>query len=352
MRKRVIVLIALLVLSLLVFSQEALKEKESSSSGEQSIQSEEPEKPLEGKIIFLNFGTFSVGLINEGKVVDWNLTSLTATYRGTGKAVLAGLTGGLAGAAAVPAIMAANANGLKPKEIYNMLSFFPNGESFFLTSPLTNKSFKCDLKGKKEKKYKFGGCDPEILPDGKTLFIASLASRKNGKIFCYDLENGKQIDFSIEGKERQWWPRHSPDLQKMVFLEGNYDESNLILYDLQKKEKKVLVSKEMKPVHPCWYPDGSSIVYCSLSDRQLHKINLSSGEDTILTESPYFKLYPSVSYDGKKILFSQAMLGVRSGSVGGKFRLKWIDLEGKRIYTVPLGKEPNYLSIVDVSWMK
>jgi len=166
------------------------------------------------------------------------------------------------------------------------------------------------------------------------------------------LEKGKKIDFSIDGKERQWYPRHSPDLKKMLFLEGDYDESNLILYDVESKEKKVVVTKEKKPVHPCWFSDGKTIVYCSLSDRQLHKLDISNGEDVILTDSPYFKLYPTVSSDGKRILFCQAKLGVRSGSVGGKFRLKWINIEEKKIYTIPLGKEPNYLSIVQAHWIK
>jgi len=146
MRKGLIVLIVIMILTSSILAQESSGDKIGSTNDGQleDVEGGEPDRALEGKIIFLSFGTFNVGFISDGKVVSWNLASLTATNRGIGKAVLAGLTAGLVGGVALPAIMAANANGLKPKELYDMLVFFPDGESFYFTSPLSNKSFKYD----------------------------------------------------------------------------------------------------------------------------------------------------------------------------------------------------------------
>ena len=307
-------------------------------------------KPLPGKIIFLNFATGAVVYVKDGTTLSYNKASILHTRRGLGKAFAAGFSFGLLGFATLPAIYAANTNGLKPDEIYDLIGFFPDGESFFLTSPFSQKSFQYDFNKKKLHKYRFGGCDPEILPDGKTIFIAPLAHDNKGKIASYDLHTGKKLDFSIEGKERQWWPRHSSDTKSMVFLEGPFDASDMVLYNTETKERKLLVPRESKPVHPCWSPDGSFIVYASLKDRQLHKINVSKGDDLILTSSPYFKPYPVVGKDNKTILFSQARLDVRSGSVGGRFIMKWLSLESQEIFTVPLNDTPKYFSAAEIHW--
>jgi hypothetical protein len=307
-------------------------------------------KPLPGVILFLNFAYGSVGYAKDGTAPFYKLAAITDTNRGNGKAVAAGLSFGLLGFATLPAIYAANANGLKPDETYDMLAFFPDGDTFLLSSPLAQKSFQYDFSSRKLRKFRFGGCDPEIMPDGKTLFIGPLSHNKNGKIASYDLASGKQLDFTIGGTSRQWWPRHSHDGKKMVFLEGPFETACIVLYDLETKEKRIIVSKEACPVHPCWSSDGTFIVYASLIDRQLHKLVLSTGEDIILTSSPYFKLYPVIGNGDKAILFSQAQLDVRSGSVGGRFRLKWLDLESKEIFTVPLTDPPKFFSAVQPHW--
>ncbi len=360
--KRLIKTFLLSIVLVLVFSGNLYSQEDSEPPIESPRQIEgeivEPlpdsdvERALPGKIIFLNFASGEVGLITEGEPVNYKVTALTPTRRGTGKAAAAGLTFGLLGAVAIPSIIAANANALKPDELYDMLAFFPDSDSFFITSPFASKSFQCGFfKKKKIRKFSFGGCDPEILSDGKTLFIGASSKDKDGKILAYDLDSKKRLDFVIEGNKRQWWPRHSPDGSSMLFLEGDFEQSDIILYDFKTKTKSILVSKDVNPVHPAWSGTGDFIVYASLKDRQLHKLVIHTKEDSILTSSPFFKLYPTICNNDKIILFSQAQLDVRSGSVGGRFKLKWYSLEENKIYTVPMNDHPKFFSAVQGHWI-
>lgn len=312
----------------------------------------DPVEALRGSQLFLNFPHGTVCYEQDGQVKSYDLADVTPTTRGMGKAFLAGFAFGLAGLAVMPAINAANTNALKSDEAGGFISLFPDKKSFFLSSPLSEKSVQVDLQGKRIKKFRFGGCDPEVQPDGTTVLISSVRGTSEPRITKMDLASQKPLPFDLAGSLPQSWPRMSPDGKSLLFVEGSLpDQTAIILYDLATKARRTLVDRAKRPVHPAWSPDGAFIVYASLADEQIHQLTLLDEKDEALTTTPLFKLYPAVTPDGLAVLFSQSQAGVRNDSIGGRFILKWLALEKRTLRTLPSSGHPHYFSALQaIPW--
>lgn len=137
----------------------------------------------------------------------------------------------------------------------------------------------------------------------------------------------------------------------MVYLEVLYNNYDLVLYNHKTKEKTKLVSRERKPVYPCWVKDDLFLIYAPLQDYELNKYDFSTKDDTVFPSSKNLKLYPSIGGDNKRILFSKETIEGKGGSIACVFILKWLDMETSKTYIVHLVDKLNYLSIIRALWI-
>lgn len=306
----------------------------------------EPSAQFKGRLFFVNFPSERVFYIEDGVYKTDSLPHMPISSRGEGSAVAAGLCFGLLGAAAMPAIYKGRQNSLYPDEAVSGLAFFPDGNSVLFTYPKGgNKSRRIGVNGDKMNKFKFGGADPDISRDGKTVLLSSGEIRKGqGRIVQYNLSSNKQTDLAIPGNEPQFCPKLSPDGKQIVYLEGAHGEASLILCNLEGYGKTVLVGKQARPAHAAWSPDGKSVYYADLLDGQIHRFTIETREDVAVTLGPGTKLFPVPTRDGKALIFSNAESKGKDGTYGGQFHLKWLDLATGKVSAIELKEPPKYFS--------
>lgn len=311
----------------------------------------DPVKALPDNLLFFDFPHGAVGLEDQGTVKSYDLAHISPTHRGNGKAVLAGFSFGLLGLAAVPAIIAANTNALKPEEAVGFMALSPDKKSILMMSPASSKSYLITLEGKRLKKLHLRGADPDYSADGRTVYFTHKEDSVR-RIAVYDLKKKSTTDFKVPGTGSQWWPKLSPDGSELLYVQGEPpDGTSIAVMDMKTGKSVTLVANDLKPMHPSWGPDGSFIVYASLRDHEIHRLDLATQKNQTLTSGHAFKLYPVVTPDGKYVVYAKGLIGVRHGSIGGRFIIKWLDLATGTVRTEPMPKHPGHFSpIQSIPW--
>jgi len=310
-----------------------------------------PVKALPDNLLFFDFPHGAIGLEEQGIVKSYDLAHISPTHRGNGKAFLAGFSFGLLGLAAVPAIIAANANALKPQEAVGFMALSPDKTSILMMSPVSSKAYLITLEGKRLKKLRLRGADPDYAADGHTVYFTKEEDSVR-RIAAYNLKKKTTTDFKVPETGPQWWPKLSPDGRALLYIHGvPPDGTSIAVMDMKTGESRTLVGNDLKPMHPSWSPDGSFIVYASLGDHEIHRLNLATKKDQTLTSGNAFKLYPVVTPDGKDVVYAKGLIGVRHGSIGGRFIIKWLDLATGTVCTEPMPKHPGHFSAIQtIAW--
>lgn len=190
-------------------------------------------------------------------------------------------------------------------------------------------------------------------PDSENIIIWS-----QGKIIKINCINGKiqDIPFEVEVEHRIIEPLQfkqkctqdtielrairqcitSPDQKFIVFNAAGY----LYRMNLADQAIKRIGTDKAFEFEPCFTPDGKFLIYVSWDDDQMGKIlkmEMSSGKSKILNKHPGIYRTPSVSPDGKWIVYYKE---------GGNEHQGYLHCKNPGIYLIPLeGGEPKLLTI-------
>ena len=123
-------------------------------------------------------------------------------------------------------------------------------------------------------------------------------------------ESGAQV--VVETKEKERFPRHSPDGKKVYFIRETSDGTDLFTLDLT-SNTVVQVSRGLNPVSAFSFSqDGKFIVFASTNELRMQSqdggniwlLNVESGKTKRLTDGGTDQ-YPSYSPNGQRIVFQR-----------------------------------------------
>ncbi|MBI4614414.1 MAG: PD40 domain-containing protein [Planctomycetes bacterium] len=151
--------------------------------------------------------------------------------------------------------------------------------------------------------------DPELAPDGGTLFFASTHDTPDYNLYSKELDSPLVVRWTAgPANERQ--PRVSPDGKWLAFISDEPGFWDLYLVSLEnpQAEPRRLDVRPGDKFGPSWDPSGKSIVYSALSPRtgtyQLWRVDVSTGQATAY-DPRLPGLFPRVSPDGTWIAFNK-----------------------------------------------
>ncbi len=159
----------------------------------------------------------------------------------------------------------------------------------------------------------------------KVIFAAS-----DGRLHLINVSDRKELQLATSGKGTpEFSPCFSPDDNKVAFVQfipGTRDDTDLVILDIKKKEKRTLIHQYAAQFWPAWSPGGKKIAYinshcsgdCGRLIQELWMADPRGGwaRQILLTNS--FCREPSWSPDGKRIAFSS--------DKGGNFDIWILDL--------------------------
>ncbi len=145
-----------------------------------------------------------------------------------------------------------------------------------------------------------------LSPDGSVIIFA-----KGGDL--WRLKVGESpVQTIIESKEKERFPRHSPDDQKVYFIRDTSAGADLFAFDVA-SQAVVQVSRGLNPVSAFSFsPDGRYIAFASANELQTRSehagnisvLDLETGKAKRLTEGGNDQ-HPSFSPNGKQIAFQR-----------------------------------------------
>jgi serine/threonine protein kinase len=151
---------------------------------------------------------------------------------------------------------------------------------------------------------------PDLSPDGN--FLAFISSRTGAwELWLKNFGDGSLRQITDQGAENRW-PVFSRDSRRLAFCslaEGNGD---ILVMDLDSGSITNVSRRSEYVGAPDWFPVGNALavnIRFSAEDGtniwNLARIELSSGELTLLTDDPAMDIDPAVSPDGTRIAFSR-----------------------------------------------
>lgn len=116
-------------------------------------------------------------------------------------------------------------------------------------------------------------------------------------------------------------PVWSPDGKKIVFPSERDGDPEIYIMNMDGSNQKRLTNTPGDDSHPHWYPDGSRIIFNSARTtadlkapwgkqwHELFSMNMDGSDIKQITSFKTVSTYPSVSPDGKKIVFRRVIDG-------------------------------------------
>lgn len=150
-----------------------------------------------------------------------------------------------------------------------------------------------------------------ISRDGSTLAVAGTKNHRDS-IFLYDLRKNRLEKRPLPGFMTVSQPQFSPDGRKIAFSGMKESFTDLYLYDLQTRKVERLTEDPYDDEMPVFTPDGGSIIYSAEIidpldhdhiERRLYRLDLKDRSLTRLENSGGEARDPSISPDGKRVLF-------------------------------------------------
>jgi hypothetical protein len=173
-------------------------------------------------------------------------------------------------------------------------------------------------------------------PDGKQLTFAGIRSRDN---------NGTDLEIRIDGLAASvasqpltnndvvdTQPVFTPDGKSIVFVEGDGNAAELMIFDVASKTVKNLTTDSFEDRDPAVSPDGTQVVFASNrsgSGFDLFILDIASGQITALPSIKGDERHPYFSPGGRYIVFS--------GGTAGSEDLYILDRTNNKIVTLTTG---------------
>lgn len=136
-----------------------------------------------------------------------------------------------------------------------------------------------------EERWLGAGFTPMLAPDGHTLlYSAETDSFINSDIFVGDL-NSPQVTNLTDTSTTEWGARWSPDGTQIVFSSLSGGTVNIYLMNSDGSNRRSVLQNDLNTLHPAWSADGSKIVFTAAPDeiRQLFIVNTDGSQMRALT---------------------------------------------------------------------
>ena len=166
---------------------------------------------------------------------------------------------------------------------------------------------------------------PQTLAQGTQLtsenhLIEFVDVSRDGQWLAFDSDRGGNVDIWLlrlldktwrrltTHPSHDWRPRFSPDGRRIVFYSLRSGRRNLWVIDFEGGPARRLTDRDGTDWMPAWSPDGRFVVFDSDAGgvRSVWRVEVDGGKPRRVTpESPYDAMYPLVSPDGDKILYTQ-----------------------------------------------
>lgn len=163
-------------------------------------------------------------------------------------------------------------------------------------------------------------CYPVLSPDGLTLLFHS---NRDGDWDIYAADaNGNHLRQLTNSPAADAGPVWSPDGKKIAFVSERDEDTEIYIMNADGSNQTRLTKSPGDDSHPHWYPDGSRIVFNSarntpdvkidwaLQQHEVHSIKPDGTDVRRITDFKTVSTYPSVSPDGKNIVFRRVTDGM------------------------------------------
>ena len=160
-------------------------------------------------------------------------------------------------------------------------------------------------------------------PDGKKLLFFSQNSNKGASINMYNMETGVLSAYQPPWGETWSDAKYSFDGQKIVFItmpfvDGKYDmiKTQITIMDVDGKNYRRLTNGDSFKIYPSFSHDGKKIIYCKAgairtsgrtraADYDIYEIDIDTGNEMRLTDLKLFSMStPYLFPDDETIIFS------------------------------------------------
>jgi Tol biopolymer transport system component len=143
--------------------------------------------------------------------------------------------------------------------------------------------------------------NPTFNPEGNVIFSSRPLS---GSFNVWEFRREENQFTQITNTNNQsWYPITTPN--NSIAWEEFHHQTDLIYLDLETNESVQLTSHIDDNFHPSVSPDGKKIVYHSsrTGNNEIWILTIETGEEYLVSESPYLDMYPDWSPEGDKVIF-------------------------------------------------
>ena len=149
--------------------------------------------------------------------------------------------------------------------------------------------------------------------DSKIAYIAETGpkDRRRKQLAIMD-SDGANHRFITNGQATALTPRYSPDYSRIVYLSYLNGAPRIYVYNISTGQQTLVTQSTNPTFAPRWSPDGKWILYSMAiaGNTDIYRVPATGGQSTRLTDSPGIDVGGSYSPDGSKIVFESD----RSGS--------------------------------------
>jgi serine/threonine protein kinase len=143
------------------------------------------------------------------------------------------------------------------------------------------------------------GAWPSVSSDGTLLFTPEEVGLKFQLVWTD--RTGKVLETMPESDMQLWYPRLSPDQDRVAFVGGWRGRGAIYIFDLKRRTQSRLTTGEGQFEYPIWSPDGREIYFDIGFAGQ--SIFVQSADGNSASREVTRGFHASVSRDGKTLLF-------------------------------------------------